>query len=142
MSIVCRQQFLVHTYVVILSVLLTGIVGCSRVLNCGYIIQEADVEVRPELLPSGLLDYRVQMRQLQRYFSEDAWQLLTSAGNYLNAGTSVLPPHKPVLICFAHGSPRVKLSHVKLSVFQFQSKRKMNCGCAMLAKSETAERSR
>lgn len=58
MSIVCRQQFLVHTYVVVLSVLLTGIIGeatSSRVLNCGYIIQEADVEVRPELLPSGLL---------------------------------------------------------------------------------------
>ncbi|KAL3243899.1 hypothetical protein MRX96_019488 [Rhipicephalus microplus] len=62
--------------------LLTGIVGettSSRVLNCGYIIQEADVEVRPELLPSGLLDYRVQMRQLQHHFSEEARQLLTSA---------------------------------------------------------------
>lgn len=77
-----------HTYVAIFSVLLTGIVGeatSSRVIDRNYIIQEADVEVRPELLPSGLLDYRVRMRQLQPYFSDDAWQLLTSAGNYHNA---------------------------------------------------------
>lgn len=84
----CREQFLVRTYVVIFSVLLIGTVGeatSSTALYCGYIIEEADVEVRPELLPSGLLDYRVQMQQLQRYFSDDAWQLLTSAGNYRNA---------------------------------------------------------
>ncbi|XP_049517097.1 uncharacterized protein LOC119441311 isoform X2 [Dermacentor silvarum] len=64
------------------KLLLTEIVGeatASKVLDHGYIIDEADVEVRPELLPSGLLDYRVQMRQLLPYFSGDAWLLLTSA---------------------------------------------------------------
>ncbi|KAH9375756.1 hypothetical protein HPB48_014640 [Haemaphysalis longicornis] len=119
------------------KLLLTGIVGeatSSRVLNCSYIIQEADVEVRPELLPSGLLDYRVQMRQLQRYFSEDAWQLLTSAGNYLNAGTSVLPPHKPVfnmLRTRLASCQTVSCETVRISV---SIKKKNELCCAMLAK--------
>ncbi|KAH8029049.1 hypothetical protein HPB51_022169 [Rhipicephalus microplus] len=85
-SNVATTLFVQMTEMAKYKLLLTGIVGkatSSRVLNCGYIIQEADVEVRPELLPSGLLDYRVEMRQLQQYFSEDAWQLLTSAGPVL-----------------------------------------------------------
>ncbi|XP_049517140.1 uncharacterized protein LOC125942924 [Dermacentor silvarum] len=70
------------------KLLLTEIVGeatASKVLDHGYIIDEADVEVLPELLPSGLLDYRVKMRQLLPYFSDDAWLLLTSAGNFEKA---------------------------------------------------------
>lgn len=64
------------------KLLLEGIVGeatSGKVLDQGYIINEADIEVRPEFLPSALLDYRVQMRQLRPYFSDDAWHLLTSA---------------------------------------------------------------
>lgn len=69
----------------LISVLMTGIVGDDtgcKALNDDYIIEEADVEARPELLPSALLDHRVRLRQLRPYFSNDAWELLTSAGKH------------------------------------------------------------
>lgn len=64
------------------KILMTGIVGedtCCKALNDGYIIEEADVETRPELLPSALLDHRVRLRQLRPHFSNDAWEMLTCA---------------------------------------------------------------
>uniref|UniRef100_A0A2R5LBF0 Putative transcription initiation factor tfiid subunit 3 n=1 Tax=Ornithodoros turicata TaxID=34597 RepID=A0A2R5LBF0_9ACAR len=64
------------------KLLLRGIVGkavCDNVLNCGYIVEECDIEVRPHVLPSGLLDYRVKLQKLKKFFTEDAWVLLTSS---------------------------------------------------------------
>lgn len=67
------------------SVLLTGIVGeavSNRVLSQKYTVEETDVQVRPELLPSALLDCRVKFLKLKKCFSKDAWALLTSSGQW------------------------------------------------------------
>ncbi|KAL3191166.1 hypothetical protein MRX96_019398 [Rhipicephalus microplus] len=64
------------------AVVPAGIVGeatSGNVLDQVYLINEIDVEVWPELLPSALLDYRVEMRLLLPYFSDDAWHLLSSS---------------------------------------------------------------
>ncbi|XP_077537073.1 uncharacterized protein LOC144149387 [Haemaphysalis longicornis] len=64
------------------KLLLTGIVGeavSNRVLSQKYTVEKTDVEVRPELLPSALLDCRVKFLKLKKYFSKDAWALLTSS---------------------------------------------------------------
>ncbi|KAM7289013.1 uncharacterized protein ISCGN_029150 [Ixodes scapularis] len=64
------------------SVLLAGFIDkrlCQRVLDGSYLLEETDVEVRPEALPSALLDCRVSLPRLRKYFTPDAWSLLTSS---------------------------------------------------------------
>lgn len=48
-----------------------------------YVLQEEDLEVRPEALPSALLDCRVSLPKLKKYFSPDAWSLLNSSGKQI-----------------------------------------------------------
>ncbi|KAL1471382.1 hypothetical protein MTO96_039969 [Rhipicephalus appendiculatus] len=70
------------------DVLLTGIVGetvCNSVLICGHIVDEPEVEVRPDVLPSALLDYRVKLPSLKKFFTEDAWTLLMASGAVLES---------------------------------------------------------
>ncbi|XP_037512314.2 uncharacterized protein LOC119389173 [Rhipicephalus sanguineus] len=64
------------------KLLLTGIVGetvCNSVLIRGHIVDESEVEVRPDVLPSALLDYRVKLPSLKKFFTEDAWTSLMSS---------------------------------------------------------------
>lgn len=63
--------------------LLCGVVEkslCERVLGGECLIEESDVEVRPERLPSALLDCRVGLLKLKNYFTDEAWMLFTSSG--------------------------------------------------------------
>ncbi|XP_065291475.1 uncharacterized protein [Dermacentor albipictus] len=52
---------------------------CDRVLNGTCQLDEADIEVRPEALPSALLDCRVSLPKLKKYCTPDAWSLLTAS---------------------------------------------------------------
>ncbi|KAH8020414.1 hypothetical protein HPB51_001712 [Rhipicephalus microplus] len=64
------------------TVILTGIAGqeaAARVLNEGGILDESDIEVRPEELASALLDHRVSLPKLKKYFTAKAWLLLSSS---------------------------------------------------------------
>ncbi|XP_077549572.1 uncharacterized protein LOC144162783 [Haemaphysalis longicornis] len=59
--------------------LLTGIAdkeAAARVLNEGGILDGSDIVVRPEELPSALLDHRVPLRKVKKYFTAEAWRLL------------------------------------------------------------------
>ncbi|KAH6931767.1 hypothetical protein HPB50_000360 [Hyalomma asiaticum] len=64
------------------KLLLTGIAGqeaAARVLNEEGVLDESDIEVRPEELPSALLDHRVPLTKLKKYFTAEAWLLLSSS---------------------------------------------------------------
>ncbi|KAH6939389.1 hypothetical protein HPB50_017749 [Hyalomma asiaticum] len=64
------------------ALLLTGIAGqeaAARVLNEEGVLDESDIEVRPEELPSALLDHRVPLTKLKKYFTAEAWLLLSSS---------------------------------------------------------------
>ncbi|KAL3235934.1 hypothetical protein MRX96_048284 [Rhipicephalus microplus] len=64
------------------KLILTGIAGqeaAARVLNEGGILDESDIEVRPEELASALLDHRVSLPKLKKYFTAKAWLLLSSS---------------------------------------------------------------
>ena len=46
----------------------------TAVLNgCGRLIQENEVEVRPEKLPDGETDESVDIFLIRKYFTADAW---------------------------------------------------------------------
>lgn len=69
------------------SVILTGIAGqeaAARGLNEGGILDKSDIEVRPEELPSALLDHRVSLPKLKKYFTTEAWLLLSSSSKNLS----------------------------------------------------------
>ncbi|XP_070380684.1 uncharacterized protein [Dermacentor albipictus] len=53
---------------------------CDRVLNGTCLLGEADIEVRPEALPSALLDCRVSLPKLKKYCPPDASSLLMASG--------------------------------------------------------------
>lgn len=57
---------------------------CDRVLNGTCLLDEADIEVRPEALPSALLDCRVSLPKLKKYCTPDAWSLLMASGMHCN----------------------------------------------------------
>ncbi|KAK8757070.1 hypothetical protein V5799_000228 [Amblyomma americanum] len=67
---------------VLTNVLLAGFSDralCDRVLNGTCLLDEADIEVRPEALPSALLDCRVSLPKLKKYCTPDAWSLLMAS---------------------------------------------------------------
>nr|XP_054924371.1 uncharacterized protein LOC126527534 [Dermacentor andersoni] len=67
------------------TVLLTGIAGqdaTRRVLEKGCRLDESEVEVRPELLPSALLDCNVCLPKIKKFFTPDAWLSLMSSSKY------------------------------------------------------------
>ncbi|KAL3195079.1 hypothetical protein MRX96_016030 [Rhipicephalus microplus] len=64
------------------KLILSGLIDdslCQRVVDGAYILLEDDLEVRPEALLSALLDCRVSLPKLKKYFSPDAWALLSSS---------------------------------------------------------------
>nr|XP_050024996.1 uncharacterized protein LOC126519678 [Dermacentor andersoni] len=64
------------------QLLLTGIAGqdaTRRVLEKGCRLDESEVEVRPELLPSALLDCNVCLPKIKKFFTPDAWLSLMSS---------------------------------------------------------------
>ncbi|XP_070395614.1 uncharacterized protein [Dermacentor albipictus] len=64
------------------TVLLTGIAvqdATRRVLEKGCRLDESEVEVRPELLPSALLDCNVCLPKIKKFFTPDAWLSLMSS---------------------------------------------------------------
>lgn len=42
-----------------------------------YLIEEHHVELRPEMLPDGVLDENVDIHLIRRFFSSDAWLAVT-----------------------------------------------------------------
>ncbi|XP_041459223.1 transcription initiation factor TFIID subunit 3-like [Lytechinus variegatus] len=48
----------------------------KRSILRGYMIEEVDVEVRPEKLPSRILDEQVDVNRMRKYFTKDAWSLV------------------------------------------------------------------
>ena len=42
----------------------------------GKLVEEEDVEVRPEKLPDGILDENIDIHLIRRYFSNDAWLMV------------------------------------------------------------------
>ena len=48
----------------------------KRSILRGYLIEEEDVEVRPDKLPTRSLDDEVDIKRLRKYFTEDAWVLV------------------------------------------------------------------
>lgn len=54
---------------------------CQRVLSGECLTaEERNMEVRPELLPSAMLDYKVSLMKLKKYFPKDVWMLFISSG--------------------------------------------------------------
>ena len=49
---------------------------CERVTRGGDLIEEDEVECRPERIPRKCLDDNVCIGQIRKYFSFDAWNLL------------------------------------------------------------------
>ena len=46
------------------------------VLKSGILIGEDDVECQPDKIPSAIIDENVDIYQVRKYFSQDAWCLL------------------------------------------------------------------
>ncbi|KAL3175760.1 hypothetical protein MRX96_000947 [Rhipicephalus microplus] len=64
------------------KLILTSIAGedvAGRALDGNFQVQESHVEVRPECLPSCVLDCKAPLPKLKKYFTPDAWLALTSA---------------------------------------------------------------
>lgn len=75
-------MFVHYVLDIFFSVLLTGIAdkeAAARVVNEGGFLDESDIVVRPEELPSALLDHRVPLQKLKKYFTAEAWLLLSSS---------------------------------------------------------------
>ena len=45
----------------------------NPVITRKRVVEEADVEIRPEKIPSSCLDENVCINSIQKYFSADAW---------------------------------------------------------------------
>ncbi len=48
----------------------------EAVLARTRLVEEEDVEIRPERIPASCLDKNVCVQSVQKYFSEDAWAAL------------------------------------------------------------------
>ncbi len=44
--------------------------------DCGKLIEENEVEVRPEKLPDAAIDENVDVHLIRKYFTSDAWLLV------------------------------------------------------------------
>ena len=62
----------IHVHSVILSWFVDRQVK-DTVLARKRLIQEEDVEIKPERIPASCLDENVCIQSVQKYFSEDAW---------------------------------------------------------------------
>ena len=51
-------------------------IAASTLKNPDDLIQEENVEVRPDKLPDGVLDENVDVHLVRRFFSQDAWLLV------------------------------------------------------------------
>ena len=49
----------------------------TSIKNPNQLIEEEDVEVRPEKLPDAILDENVDVHLIRKFFSQDAWLLVT-----------------------------------------------------------------
>ena len=50
---------------------------CTVVLkDCGKLVEENEVEVRPEKLPDAAIDENVGVCLIRKYFTSDAWLLV------------------------------------------------------------------
>ena len=52
------------------------------------LIEEHEVEIRPECIPSSCLDENVYLPSIQKYFSEDAWLAVTNVVEIVKKNTS------------------------------------------------------
>lgn len=59
--------------------------------NSDILINEEEVEVRPEKLPDAVSDQNVDVHLIRRFFSQDAWQLVVDVTKQKN--------DNPVFIC-------------------------------------------
>ncbi len=48
-------------------------IATAALTNSEYLIDETEVEVRPENLPDAILDENVDVHLIRRFFSRDAW---------------------------------------------------------------------
>lgn len=101
--------------------LLTGIaVQDATRLEAGCLLEESEVEVRPEHLPSALLDCNVCLPKMKKFFTPDAWLLLTSS--------SILFPMLHFLMVFGY--------------FQLQQRSKKSYGSVGSATEKTMKKSK
>ena len=49
----------------------------TSIKNPNQLIEEEDVEVHPEKLPDAILDENVDVHLIRKFFSQDAWLLVT-----------------------------------------------------------------
>ena len=52
-------------------------VALAAVKNPEHLINEEEVEIRPEKLPDAILDENVDVHLIRRFFSQDAWLTVT-----------------------------------------------------------------
>ena len=53
----------------------------AAVLARKRLVEEDDVEIRPERIPASCMDENVCVRSIQKFFTEDAWAALTQVLN-------------------------------------------------------------
>ena len=57
----------------------------EAVLARKRLVEEEDVEIRPERIPSSCLEEDVCIQSVQKYFSKDAWSALTNVLDVLRS---------------------------------------------------------
>lgn len=70
-----------YYYVVLLLVILKMIVEegvAIEAISNSHIIEEDEVEVRPERLPTAILDENLDIHCVRKYFTPDAWMAVST----------------------------------------------------------------
>ena len=56
-----------------------------------YLIEEQDVETRPERVPDAVLDENVDVHLIRRFFSNDAWLVVREGVKQKQENQDLLP---------------------------------------------------
>ena len=75
MLFIADYDIMIHVFLVVLSWFVDKDIACQAIKS-GGIIEEEEVECRPEKIPHSSLDENVDIGLVRKYFSYDAWLVI------------------------------------------------------------------